>query len=132
MRVLKYLKGTINLFLTLTAVNTNVIKWWVDGAYAVHPDMRSHTRGMMSLGRGCVYGTSTKQKLNTKSSTETELVSTDDVMPQILWTNFLKDQGYAMWDMVVYQDNQSAVLLENGKGSSGKRMRHINVQYFFF
>ena len=33
----------------------------------------------------------------------------------------------------MYQDNESAIRLENnGKGSSSKKTRHINVQYFFF
>ena len=33
---------------------------------------------------------------------------------------------------VVHQDNQSAMLLgTNGKGSSGKRTRHMNIRYFF-
>jgi hypothetical protein len=32
----------------------------------------------------------------------------------------------------VYQDNQSSMLLEkNGRGSSSKRTRHINIRYFF-
>jgi hypothetical protein len=32
----------------------------------------------------------------------------------------------------LYQDNQSAILLEkNGKASSGKRTKHINIRYFF-
>ena len=37
-----------------------------------------------------------------------------------------------MEDSIIYQDNQSAILLEkNGKASSGKRTRHINIRYFF-
>ena len=33
---------------------------------------------------------------------------------------------------MLYQDNQSAILLKkNGKASSGKRTRHINIRYFF-
>jgi hypothetical protein len=95
--------------------------------------MKSHTGGCLSLGHGTLYGTSRRQKLNTKSSTESELVGADDVMPQILWTlYFLEAQGYKIDDNVLYQDNQSAMLLEkNGRGSSGKRTRHINVRYFF-
>ncbi len=87
----------------------------------------------MSLGKGAAYGTSTRQKLNTKSSTEAELVGVNDVMPQILWTRyFLEAQGYGVDDSLVYQDNQSAILLEkNGRASSGKRTRHINIRYFF-
>jgi hypothetical protein len=87
----------------------------------------------MSLGKGVVFGTSTRQKLNTKSSTEAELVGVNDVMPQALWTRyFLEAQGYKVTDNVIFQDNQSAILLEkNGRASSSKRTRHINIRYFF-
>ncbi len=46
----------------------------------------------------------------------------DDIMPQIIWSrNFLEAQGYGVTDNVVFQDNQSAMLLEkNGKRSSSK------------
>jgi hypothetical protein len=81
--------------LTLEADELYVLKWWVDASYAVHPDMRSHTGGAMTLGKGVVFGTSTRQKLNTKSSTEAELVGVNDVMPQALWTRyFIEAQGY--------------------------------------
>ena len=91
--------------LTLEANNLQVIKWWIDGeAFATHPDMRSHTGGMVSLGKGAIYGASTQQKLNTRSSTEAEHVGVDDCMPQILWTHyFLEPQGYQIQDSVVYQ-----------------------------
>jgi hypothetical protein len=132
-RVMRYIRGTINMPLTLEADNMSVIKWWVDASYAVHPDMKSHTGGTMSLGKGTVYNTSTRQKLNTKSSTESELVGVNDVMPQILWTRyFLEKQGYGVKESIIHQDNQSSILLEkNGRGSSSKRTRHINIRYFF-
>jgi hypothetical protein len=132
-RVMCYLRATWTMPLTLEADETNIIKWWADAAYAVHPDMRSHTGGAMTMGRGVVYGTSTHQKLATKSSTEAELVGASDIMPQVLWTSyFLEAQGYAVSDSVVYQDNQSVILLEkNGRASSSKRTRHINIRYFF-
>jgi hypothetical protein len=87
----------------------------------------------MSMGKGSVYSTSTRQKLNTKSSTEAELVGVDDVMPMILWTRqFMEGQGYQIKDNVVYQDNQSAMLLEkNGQQSSTKRTRHLDIRFFF-
>jgi hypothetical protein len=46
--------------------------------------MKSHTGGALSLGTGVVYITSKRQKMNTKSSTESEVVGTDNVMPQVL------------------------------------------------
>jgi hypothetical protein len=109
------------------------VKWWIDASFAVHPDMRSHTGNTMSLGKGSVYSTSKKQRINTKSSTEAELVGVDDSMPLVIWTrNFLMAQGFEIHDNVVFQDNQSAMLLEkNGRASSGRRTRHINIRYFF-
>jgi len=120
--VMRYLRGTIMLPLTLEADGTHIIKLWADASFAVHPNMRSQTGGAISLGKGTVYNTSTCQKINTKSSTESELVGVDDVLPQILWTRyFLEGQAYQVQDSIVGQDNQSAMLLEtNGKVSSGK------------
>jgi len=87
----------------------------------------------MSLGKGVVYGTSMRQKLNTKSLTEAELVGVSDVLPQALWTRyFMEAQGHGIEDNVLYQDNESALKLENnGCRLSGKWMCHINIRFFF-
>ena len=85
------------------------------------------------MGRGAIQSISTKQKINTRSSTEAELVSFDDIVSKVLWTKlFLEAQGYPIEQNLVYRDNQSAMKLElNGKASSGKRTRHFNIKYFF-
>ena len=37
-----------------------------------------------------------------------------------------------MWSETSYQDNRSAILLENnGRRSAGKRSRALNIRYFF-
>ena len=132
-RMIRYLRGTPELPLILRADGTSIIKWWADGSHAVHKDMKGQSGGCMSLGSGVPYSNSSKQKLNTRSSTESELVAADDVMPMLLWTNnFLKAQGYDSKGTVLYQDNQSAILLEkNGRLSSSKRTRHLSIRYFF-
>ena len=49
----------------------------------------------MALGKGCVYGTSIRQNLNTKSLIEADLVVVSDALPQVIWTGyFLEAQGY--------------------------------------
>jgi Reverse transcriptase (RNA-dependent DNA polymerase) len=112
-RLVCFLRHTKELYLTLEANNLQIVKWWVDASFAVHQNMRSHTGGVLSLGKGAIYSISTRQKLNTKSSTEAELVGVDDVMPMILWTRqFMEAQGYTIKDNVLYQDNQSSILLE--------------------
>lgn len=51
----------------------------------------------MSLGHGIIHAKSSKQKLNTKSSTEAEVVGVSDYVPfKILMTNFLREQGYEL------------------------------------
>ena len=54
-------------------------------------------------------------------------------MPAICWTRyFMEAQGYTINDNILFQDNKSAILLEkNGKASSSKRTKHINIRYFF-
>jgi hypothetical protein len=57
----------------------------------------------------------------------------NDIIPQVLWTGyFVTAHGYDTTENIIYQDNQSAMLLEkNDKGSSSKQTRHIGTQYFF-
>jgi hypothetical protein len=54
-------------------------------------------------------------------------------MPRVIWTlYFIEAQGSKIDDNILYQDNKSYIIMEtNGRGSSGKRTRHIVVGYFF-
>ncbi len=70
--------------LILAADGTSVLSWYVDALFAVHPDMRGHTGGAMTTGTGFPLDKSTKHKLNTRSSTESEIVSVNDLILQIL------------------------------------------------
>ena len=123
----------MELRLTLAADNITIIKTWVDASYAPHPDMKSHTGGCTSFGTGMVMSRSSKQKLNSKSSTEAEVIGVSDMLPYNLWTiYFLGEQGYDVNDHTLYQDNQSAILMEtNGRRSAGPRSRHINIRFFW-
>ena len=85
-RVISYLRNTIDLMLVLSADDSREIQWWVDASHAVHPDMRGHTGGTMTLGGGSIYSTSTKQKLVSQSLTESELIGVYNTMPQMIWT----------------------------------------------
>ena len=86
----------------------------------------------MSMGWGVFHAKSSKQRLNTKSSTETELVGVSEYIPYNLWAiMFLEAQGYKLRDNVLFQDNQSSRLIEkNGRNSCTGNSRHINVRYF--
>jgi hypothetical protein len=142
-RVIKYLRLTISVPLILGWDGTGQLRWSVDASFAVHKDMRSHTGAVLSLGQGALMSMSLKQKINTKSSTEAELVGVDDAMNFVEWIQlFVEEQIKSINDdsilkkigndIVIEQDNTSTIqLVNNGKQSSTKRTRHINIRYFY-
>ena len=87
----------------------------------------------MTLGKGAVSSYLQKIKLNTRSSTETELVAVDAYMPEMLWSlYFIQGQGYGVEFVELHQDNISAQMLEvNGRFSSSKKTKHIKAKFFF-
>ena len=131
-RLLEYIHGSIDLTLTIGATDLQHLHTWVDASYGVHPNMRSHTGGLVSFGIGGLTCRSSKQKLNTKSSTEAELVGASDYLPHVVWIlNFLRAQGYPVSCASFHQDNQSAIrLAKNGRSSAGPKC-HINLRYFW-
>ena len=132
-RVLTFLKCTIDDVLSLEADDTGILKWYVDLAFAVHADKKSQTGSAFSLGKGSILSDSTKQKVNTRSSRESEMVGADDRISKIMWSKrFIEHQGFYVKLNIIYQDNTSTIKLEqNGKSSSGKRTRHFDIRYFY-
>lgn len=132
-RLLGFLQKTIDDVRIIGADNLEDMYTWIDAAYGVHEDFKSHTGGGISMGTGLIHSKSSKQKLNVKSSTEAELVGTSDYMPYNVWVRFFfESQGYKIADNVLFQDNQSAIKMEqNGKRSCTGNSRHVNIRYFF-
>lgn len=86
-RLLEYLRGTKNMSLRLGADSLNKFMTWVDASFAIHSDMRSHTGGVISFGHGGIICKSKKQNINTKSSTEAELIGASDYLPHSVRAN---------------------------------------------
>ncbi len=76
--ILKYFFFVLEIhFYVITMHSACVLQWWMDASFAKHKDMRSHMVAIMTLEKCSMYTMytmSTKQKINTKSSTEAELV----------------------------------------------------------
>ena len=103
-RLIWYIRRTKFLRLTLEATYLDQNHWFIDGAFAVHDDMRSHTGAYMTFGKGMMNGASITQKINTTSLTEAEVVGVYDNMHVILWTHyFLEAQGYPLKPSVIHQ-----------------------------
>jgi hypothetical protein len=105
----------------------------MDASHQIHDDCCSHTGAIITFGAGAITSSSSKQKLNTKSSTESKLVTMNDKLCDILWTRcFLETQGYTISANIVFQDNMSTLSLEkDGCISSSKQTKHIKAKYFF-
>jgi len=132
-RILKYLKRTRYLKLTLNADQLKfTVHWYVDGSHHIHEDCRGQTGSLVTFGQGAVASSSTKMKCNTKSSTETEIISFADKLSDIIWMRYcIECQGYTIDECIVFQDKMSVMSLEkNGRVSSSKRTKHIKAKYF--
>ena len=104
----------------------------IDSAHAVHDNMRGHTGGITSFGTGIVDQKSSKQKMNTRSSTETEHVGTSEYLPKpIYFELFMEAQGYKP-KTILAKDNESEIrMLVNGKKSCTSNSKHVAIKYFW-
>jgi hypothetical protein len=104
----------------------------IDSAHAVHNDMRGHTGGVTSFGTGIVDQKSSKQKMNTRSSTETEHVGTSEYLPKpVFFELFMGAQGYKP-HTILAKDNESEIrMLVNGKASCTSNSKHVAIKYFW-
>ena len=131
-RGLRYLQGTKDMALSLSAQLPIQITAFVDASFAIHPEMRSHTGAMITIGAGAIYAKSGKQILTTRSSTEAELVGLSDSSVQVIWLrNFLIEQGYDIGPAILCQDNEATIKLAQKGRSTSARTRHISIRYFF-
>ena len=82
---------------------------------------------------GTIHTRSTKHKLNIRSSTKAKIVATSKYTPYNVWISiFLEAQGYNIKDNVLFQDNQSAIKMEeNACRSCTGNSCHNNIRYFF-
>lgn len=83
MRVLGYLTETMEYHNILNYSNLNNLTWYIDGSYASHSDMRGQSGAVLMAGDCVVLFKSNKQKVNTRSLTETEVIAIDNALPNV-------------------------------------------------
>ena len=85
---MQYIRSTIYITLIMMVDKLNILKMWVDASYAMHTDYRSHIGATISLGWVSLSSMSKRQKLNSRISTEAELIGADNVIPGFLWSRY--------------------------------------------
>ena len=74
---------------SMSANNTQTIKWYVDSFFAMHKVTRSHTGAIISLGNRVIIFDSTKLKVNARSSTKSEIIAANNTISIPFWTKRL-------------------------------------------
>ena len=95
-RIFGYLLYTKGRGIGLSCDSTVGILCWIDASHAVHSNMRSQVGVVVSLrvsGGGPIMCESSKLRLNTKSSHESELVALSDNSPNVFWCRVLDRPG---------------------------------------
>ena len=82
---MKYLQDTWYLPLILEDDDSGVFKWYIDGSFAIHNDMKSPSGLNLLWARvQSMEVHLIKHKLNLKNSTKAELISVSDGINQVL------------------------------------------------
>lgn len=92
-RLIKYLRGSRSLSLTIAMRKSIELRAFVDASYGVHPDMKSYTGVSITLGQGIIHNI----REECKAEAQCELIGVSDSLNTILrMRNFLVEQGYEM------------------------------------
>ena len=140
---MNFLASNFYLLLLIVANDNGTLTWNINVSFAVRPVCTSHTGACLILVNGCVLSISTKQKINNKCLTGSELIGVGEAMTFIMGTkHFFKSQMRSTnmnsplkplgYDATIKQEDVGAIQLErNGRELSSKKMKPINVQYFY-
>jgi hypothetical protein len=133
-RIIDYVAGTIHRVIRIKATSTK-IHGLVDCAFGIHWDRRSHSGMLITMGFGGppIMWRSGKQRINTRHSTEGELVAMHDFLDHVLWlAQILEWWGHPQGTIPIYQDNTSTITIAYmGKGSAHSHTRYIAIKYFW-
>jgi len=131
-RVLRYLKGTIDVGIVFTRTSTPLMGY-VDADWANCPDdRRSYTGYAFILGGSPVSWESRKQRTVALSSTEAEYMALSEAVKEAIYLKrMLSELGfYKLAEVNVYIDNNGArKLAENPVFHN--RTKHIDVRHYF-
>jgi hypothetical protein len=105
---------------------------YIDSSHASHSDFKGRTGCVLLCAGGLVGAWSTKQSINTKSSTESELVGLAEDCSWVIWArNWLAGQGYEAPTAIIYQDNLAVQDILKKGPSAELRTRHLSIKYHF-
>jgi hypothetical protein len=134
-RVLRYLKGTRDLWLVYRGVK-RVLTGWADADGSMAEDWRAVTGYAFLINGGAVSWSSKKQEIVSLSMTESKYVAVTHAAKEAIWLRSLISQVFGqMVNQVIepttlFSDNKSAIALSQNLQYHACT-KHINVRYHF-
>ncbi|KAM1053550.1 hypothetical protein ACFX2I_000976 [Malus domestica] len=132
-KVLRYVKGTVDLGIFYKKGGTEELTGYTDSDYAGDQDDRKSTSGyVFMMSSGAVSWSSKKQPVVTLSTTEAEFIAAASSACQVVWLRrimeSLNQEQYG--PTLVYCDNVSAIKLSKNLVLHG-RSKHIDIRFHF-
>ncbi|UYV75046.1 hypothetical protein LAZ67_12002228 [Cordylochernes scorpioides] len=133
-RVMRYLRGTIDLGVKFERGKTGILKSYTDASWSTTHDGKSYGRYVLKLGEATIDWKSSKQPLVALSTMEAEMIAACESCCQIKWIinllRELEEWNFMEKPTAIYTDSQSLInWISSPKQSS--RCRHINRKYHF-
>lgn len=132
-RILRYIKGTIDMGLHIRKDNNLSLSAYCDSDYAGCRETRRSTSGIcIFLGPNLISWSAKRQQTVSKSSTEAEYRSLTATAQEITWLSFLlRDLGISQSHPTLLQcDNLSAVYL-SANPALHNRSKHFDTDYHY-
>jgi hypothetical protein len=133
LKVLHYLNKSQHRPIIFRKSYYQLLEIFADSSFNVHANTAGHTGIFIRLFGNPILCKSLKQRLVTKSSTESELVSLDEAITYVPWIlQLLFELGFPLnFPVKVYQDNKSTIEWSIKGRINFKRTKHILNRYFF-
>ena len=106
----------------------------IDASHNVHKGSFGHAGCVVMMGKngGNIYSNSSKIKLVSHSSTETELYALDKPIMNIMaMIYFMEELGYPTKPVIIFQDNKSTINMAKKGYDTGSNTKHVNLRYFY-
>ena len=130
LKVMKYLNGTKEYGRVMRHDSDDIFRIMSDGGHNCHKNFRGQNGIVYKMGNNVIHIKCSKQKLQSRSTAETELITMDIAVEEGLW---LKDLTISMGATInknrstpLFQDNKSSILIAN-RGYS--RNKHIAKRF---
>jgi len=116
LKIVAYVSNTKHMCMLFSSKASMIPSIFADSSHLLHEDARGHGGIILSLGSAPILTKSYKLKLNTRSSTESELVVLEAATSYSKWWHLLLSELQILKEssIIIYQDNLSAIrMVEN-------------------